>query len=105
MKAYYICALSHLLSVHHNLNSAHYIDLENGLILLCADFPNEHIEDKLLSQPGVSALPHPLSGETIENHPHKALLQKHLPGLPDTATSFQIGQYARKRMPSMGSRH
>ena len=105
MKTFYVCEPSHFLSIHRLVSSAHYIDLEGGLILLCADFPNEDAEDRLLQQPGVSALPHPLSGETIANHEHKALLQKHLPGLPDNATAFQIGQYAKKISPVMGCRH
>jgi hypothetical protein len=105
MFLYYVCPKDAYLLASRYAAFAHYLDLENGLILLKADFCNDQMENIFLQQPGVSALPHPLSGQTISANANVTLLQKHLPGLPSTATSFTVGIYAAKIHPLMGSRH
>jgi len=105
MKLYYICTADHFNAAKNYMGTAHYITLDGGLILLCTAFSNDHLEQIFAQQPGVSPLPHPMSGENISNHPHKAMLQKHFPQLKDTHGSYHVGLAAATRHPLMGPRH
>jgi hypothetical protein len=104
MKNYYVCSKENYLCARQFMSTAHFVDLEDGQILLAAEFSNGHLEDVFLNQPGVSMLPHPLSGETMADYLHKDALKKLLPNIQDGHTSYQVGQLAKKVHPLMGPR-
>jgi len=64
MKEFSICQKEDFTAVAHLFGSAHYIDLSNGQILLCAEFSSENHRNKWR---GTSAthFPHPTSGQSV----------------------------------------
>lgn len=79
-----------VIQLFHPLIGSHYIDLPNGMILLCTSFDhNEQHEDLFHSHPEVAILPHPtLDGNLpLAQHSTRAAYKfaaKHLKALVDS---------------------
>jgi len=64
MKEFSICQKEDFAAAAHLFGNAHYIDLNNGQILLCAEFSSENHKNKWHGTEAVH-FPHPLSSQTV----------------------------------------
>ena len=72
MKEFSVCQKEDFSAAIHLFGSAHYIDLSNGQILLCAEFSSENHRNKWH---GTSAthFSHPMSGQPVGSDIAKSL--------------------------------
>jgi|SRR5271157_3413944 len=59
----------------HVITEHHHHELKNGKIVAVVNFHDTNSEEKFLAEPGVVALPHPLSAQVL-NHEHEAHLSE-----------------------------
>lgn len=77
---------------------SHYINLSSGEILVAAQFSTHQAEKIWASQPHVSALPHPLSGQQVGSTLAARLSDL---GVAATDTVFQVSEKAAKIHPQL----
>ena len=100
MKLHYVVKTSDLAKASERLfDFSHWIDLSSGEILITAQFSGPQAERIWRNQPHVTALPHPLSGQSIGGALAKRLSDI---GAVATDTTFVVGEKAKAVHPHMG---
>jgi hypothetical protein len=100
MKTFYLCTKADFVGHHHQFQNSHYIDLDDGKILLCAEFRNEEFEGRWLKQPHILELPHALSGEVL-TQAHVDQLAEHIPGVSVSDNAWTLAKKVAKIHPLM----
>jgi hypothetical protein len=107
MKLYFICPKQLVIDGTHEDGTPHkdrfvefhWIDTSDGKILLAARFSNEHAHEVWSTTEGVESLPHPLSGDSIDDKHHQHL--KDVIGTDPKDNVFHVAAKAAKKHPCM----
>jgi hypothetical protein len=99
MNLFYLAVTPHLCHAGHKFFSrSHWIQLSSGEVLLAAEFDTAQAESIWASQPHVTPLPHPLSGQAIGTDIAARLSDL---GSQATDTVFNVAEKATGLHPQM----